>query len=191
MFTRDSQEKHLFLQESLKQDDISFFKKDIKEIMKNSGFNYSKRDTVEVYRSSFDDLIVAKGLSEWIIKTSNKLYLKWIKKNPVGFYVHNYADYLITVDYNEHYKTLCIEYMAELATFCNALGGLPNNIDHGVDILYKWDIVFMHALKNSVESLNYTWNVFQHHIDKAYFEGKIGANLYQMYDLFLYQYTGF
>ena len=98
MFTRDSQEKHLFLQESLKQDDISFFKKDIKEIMKNSGFNYSKRDTVEVYRSSFDDLIVEKGLSEWIIKTSNKLYSKWIKKNPVGFYVHNYVDYLIRVD---------------------------------------------------------------------------------------------
>ena len=74
-----------FLDYSLKNKDLKFFKKEITSLIKNYGFSYSSEDTLKSkFESSFYEGIYENQLHLWLMKTSQKYYPIWLKKHPLA-----------------------------------------------------------------------------------------------------------
>lgn len=202
----DPAEKLLFLYESLRNDDISYFKSEIKGLMENSGYRYSKIER------SFDDnltlLINEKGLEEWIFSQSDSLYPIWVKNNPRAFEIRKKIDELIIRDQmrgfvyyqdsacnlGQELKKLDLSNFYDLMSLVDKNGILPNHIDHGLGTYYTWQIILLHNLYS--DRFYEIWERILPYIEKTYFAGKIGDDLFRLYDQcmarqFGYQYYGF
>lgn len=213
-YTVDPAEKLLFLVQSLKNKDIKYFKKSIHKLIINNGFRYSK-DNHELYNrySHITKYLIENGLEEWLLNESAKNYYKWVKNNPKAFEVRCQMENLLEVDQTRTYfyemwsnKLLdSAEIAQELRKFdndnlnnlikiTNSIGILPNHFDHGIGTYYLWQISFYHNFYP--ETIIEVWNKMLPYIEDAYFSGKIGSGLFQLYDfqlnmLFGYQYYGF
>jgi len=207
----DQQEKYLFLLNSLRNDDVSFFKKEMLRLIKESGYNLSALDTAYKYGDQACDLYREKGVLNWVVEKSEKYYPKWMQKNPIAYRVHETSEYFLSRDQNfiklaipvcdssdscmdkrnQHYEKIAIMEASELATFIIDLGTVPNNIDHGVDVYYPLLIVLHHICECSEKSMNYAWNLLKPHFEKAYLQGKIDNSVFYIYDEASYLHTGY
>lgn len=202
----DPAEKLLFLYESLRQNDTSYFKSEMKGLMENNGYRYSKRER------SLDDnltiLINEKNLEDWMFTQSDSLYPIWVKNNPRAFEIRRKIDAMIILDQTRGYfydmDSTCGSYselekldysnFIDLISLADKNGILPNHIDHGVGTYYTWEIILLHNLKTDHFFEN--WERILPYIEKTYFAGKIGDDLFRLCDqwmvrLFGYQYYGF
>ena len=74
-----------FLDYSLKNKDLKFFKKEITSLIKNYGFSYSSEDTLlSKFENSFYEGVYDNHLHHWLMKTSKKYYPIWLKKHPLA-----------------------------------------------------------------------------------------------------------
>jgi hypothetical protein len=109
----------LFLDYSLKNKDVKFFKKEIKILIKNYGFSYSSEDTL---KSKFEDTfysgIYDLDLHHWLISASRKYYPKWMSKHPDAIEYERLISLLHTRDqlirglsfkYHDVYNQICKE----------------------------------------------------------------------------------
>jgi len=80
--------------------------------------------------------------------------------------------------------------VADIAMLAINNGILPNHFDNGLETFSKMQLIIWHNLKTEKNYEN-TWMILSHHIDKAYFEGKIDARLYASYDQWLFHFTGY
>lgn len=209
-YKMDQQEKLRFMECVLRNKDIKYFKKEIVFLMKESGYYLERGDTISISSNYLTDLIKENGLTAWVLKKSKKLHPKWIWKKPTARLVQLEMDYYQSRDqhiikyappicyvdsfcvqeYDEHYANVGKREMAEFASFCNQIGGLPNNIDHGINVLYRWQLVFRHCIENSEETLLYAWDLLKPFIDQAYFDGKIDANIFYTIDMAFIKHFG-
>jgi hypothetical protein len=212
----DPAEKLLFLKYSLENNDIRYFKSSMKKLIKNNGYNYAIEDSKFKQRNfNFIELIRLKEVESWLIKKSEKYYPIWIKNHQHAFSIKLKIDQLIVKDQMRGYfcriydqdstvgadKMLAeIDYsnFRELLILADENGILPNHIDHGIGTYYSWQGILLHNLK-TVSGKDYflkIWEEILPYIEKTYFSGKIGYDLFQLYDQFLaqnygYQYYGF
>lgn len=210
-FTVDQQEKYLFLLSALRNNDLKFFRKEMTSLMKESGYFLSVMDTSSNYGDNTVNLFREKGVLEWVVKKSNKYYPKWIVSNPIAHYAKQRSDFFIFRDQNfirgippecdtsihckekhqEYYTQFAMMSASDLATFFIEIGGVANNIDHGVDVYYPLLVVIHHILETSEESMEYAWTLLLPYFEKAYFDGKIGSDIFYIYDEALFQHTGY
>ena len=194
--------KLLFLSYSLENQDVFYFKKSIKSLMKNNGYTNDKGYFLGQY-------IENEEISEWLVKKSKKLNVVWIKNNYDAFKVKLVIDNLHTKDqmrgsfyYLNKSDTACGKsakkelQKIDYANFTRIIklaqsneGILPNHIDHGIGTFYIWQGVLFHNLTR--DKIEENWKLILPYIEKTYFEGKIGDNLFRLYDQLLYSYFGY
>lgn len=209
-FKVDPAQKYLFLFKSLENKDIRYFKKEIKKLMKNHGFSYSRY--TPPFSTTFTILINENGLKNWMFDHSEKLYSKWIRNNPKGFAIKQKINELKTIEDTRGYlghiqradstcggrEMILLMDSINLSTILHIAesnnGILPNHFDHGVHTYYSWETCLWYNLMSTKMAEN--WNKILPYIEKTYFAGKIGDGLFRLYDQQLarslgYQYYGF
>jgi len=208
----DPQEEYLFICSSLRFDDISFFKKRIKGLIKNSGFQFDRSDTLAENLYGHNLLFYDKQVISWLIDLSEKHFPKWRKKNPEAYKIRREIEILIIKDqyirsnfgpsnfadstcdnYEKFWNTVGkadFQNLAELTTLFIRNNGIPNHFDHGTSTIYLLGLIIWHNLKNP-NNINNAWSIILPWVDKAYFEGKIGYDLYASYDKWLVEHTGY
>lgn len=88
-----------FLEFSLTNKDIMYFKKEISYLIKNHGYYYNFSDTIgESLSIPINWSIRENGLAPWVSKTCQKLYPKWVKKHTEDVRYLNKLDQLRTAD---------------------------------------------------------------------------------------------
>ncbi|GAB5417593.1 MAG: hypothetical protein Crog4KO_25780 [Crocinitomicaceae bacterium] len=210
-YKMDQQEKYLFLITALENNDVKFYKKEMKNLIRFGGYHISQFDTAAVYRSNHLDLMEHKEVLSWTVEMSEKHHPKWIQENPKSHYVRQRCDYFIQRDQNfinlavpacdssdsciqlrqEHYEKVAMMEASELASFFIEIGGVANNIDYGVDVYYPLLVVCHHIFECSEKTLNYAWSLLQPYFEKARLEGKIASDIFYIYDEALFLHTGF
>lgn len=212
----DPAEKLLFLNYSLENNDIRYYKTSVKDLMKNHGYSFSKYDfKIKTRNYELLELLKKHQLENWMYRQSEKLYPLWIKNHPHAFEIRKKIEELVIKDQMRGYfckisridstcgagKILAdIDYknFIDVLHLADENGILPNHIDHGVGTYYAWQGILFHNL-NTVQGNDYflkIWSEILPYIEKTYFAGKIGYDLFQLYDQFLsrtygYQYYGF
>lgn len=208
----DPGDEFQFITESLRHDDIEFYKLRISSLIENHGYHYFSSDTLPENLFGHSDLVFKHNLHKWLIKVSNELYPNWIKNNPESYLLQQQFQQLahddqlfrnsirfdLVNDTNCTGRELSWEILAkrdyqnaaQLATLCNRNGGLPNYFDNGFGTSLAIGLIVWHNLKTQ-ENIHHTWSILSRHIDKAYFEGKIDCGLYESYDHWLLFFTGF
>jgi len=207
----DQQEKYLFLMRALQNEDVKFYKKEMKNLIRFGGYHLSQFDTAAVYRTNYLDEMYDKGVLQWTVEMSEKYHPIWIQKNQISHYVREQCDYFITRDQNfirnafplcdssdlcisqrdEHVEKFVMKEASELASFFIEIGGAANNVDHGVGVYYPLTIVCHHIFEYSEKSLGYAWSLLRPYFEQARLEGKISRNIFYIYDEALYNHTGF
>jgi hypothetical protein len=194
--------KLLFLSYSLENHDVVYFKKSIKSLMKNNGYTNDKG-----YFLGQD--IENEEISKWLVKKSKKLNVVWIRNNYDAFKIKLVIDKLHVKDqmrgsfyYLNKSDTACGKstkkelQKIDYANFTRIIklaqsneGILPNHIDHGIGTFYIWQGVLFHNLTR--DKIEENWKLILPYIEKTYFEGKIGDNLFRLYDQLLNRYLGY
>ena len=194
----DPGNKVTLLQYSLKNNDLKFFKKQIKKLIKNNGFNQTTK--------FIEDVKEDKNLTEWIKEKENKLYPIWIKNNIDSYDIQNYCRDIHTRDQmrgyfyeiqrkdsNSNAKMVLrkvdrynLSILKQLAIKNNGI--LPNNFDHGLHTSLIWQGAFLHNLCSGDIMKN--WNEALPYIENTYFAGKINDGLFRLLDQQLKRYLG-
>ena len=198
----------LFLEHSLRHDDIDFFKSSIPDLIINHGYKFYRVDTLRYLQNDFNDLVYDKGLSNWLLKSCDELYPEWIKNHPVQHELkirieklriidQTRIDYYILYDSCKlapgYLKRLDYDIFAQLLMICKENNNrVPNAYDLGFDS--GWSLILVHNLRE--ENMFEIWNLILPYIEKAYFDKKIGDGLFRLFDDLLqrqrgYQYYGF
>ena len=208
----DPQERFLFIIESLKNEDVKYFKANIKRLIKENGYHYFAADTFPENLSTINHLFLEKKIFPWLIRTSERNYPKWAKRNYESIFISKKVDELVTIDQVDYYlspkdlieglsekglnkyKTYVeeqdLENIRALTMICIRNNGIPNHFENGAGIFYKLQLIVWHNLKTE-NNREQTWKFILPWVDKAYFEGKIDYSLYEAYDYWLHQHTGF
>lgn len=211
VWNMDPQEEYLFICSSLKNNDVSFFKKRMKRLVKKSGFNFEPTDTLPSNINGYVKLFYEKEVISWLINISSKFHPKWRNKFPEASKIRREIEILIIKDQyfltqfgpsdfadstcdnvDKFLETMAkadFQNMAELATLCIRENGIPNHFDHGAETFYSLQLIIWHNLKTPTNRDN-AWSIILPWVDKAYFEGKVGNQLYKMYDNWLFKHTG-
>jgi hypothetical protein len=209
-YVMDPQENFLFLIHALKNNDTRYFKREMKSLIKKHGYHLSIMDTASTLSNQYCDLYREQGVLEWVVQKSHKYYTNWIKKNPKKYYVKQKVEFFTTRDQTtrfytppcdtskscltsreSHFENVAIIEAAELASFFIEIQTIPNHIDFGVDVYYPLLPVMHHILENSEKAMNYAWNLWLPYIEKARLDGKIGTELFYIYDEALYHHSGY
>ncbi len=182
----------------LKNQHIETFKGEIIDLMKNHGYFYTFNDTIIQNRFYYiNQLVYENNLQNWMIEQSLIYHPQWIQNNYFSYSVSNVIKQLKNKSevinnnelinpnsWNQHFEL--IVKIVEIAKMNN--NTLPNQLDLGIS-MGELDLLIEKALAFP-SKINITWEFILPYIDKAYFEGKIGSNLYQIYDIYLYNHSG-
>lgn len=202
----DPAEKLNFLYVSLENNDIHYFKREIKKMLKYHGFKFSKHDkSRNSFQNSFVELVNSKQLGDWLCEKSDKYYPRWIKNHPEAFEIKRKIDELFIKDQMRVdiyiQDSLCSQIilgqinaidknnLKSLLQLCDSKGILPNHIDHGVGTYYPWQTILLHNMKS--DDFFEVWEEILPYIEKTYFAGKIGDDLFRLYDQMLHQFFGY
>jgi len=208
----DPQESFLFAIEALQENDTSFFKQIISGLIKERGFHITINDTLACCRNNVTDLFIEKSIIDWLFDEVGKLYPLWLQDHHSILFVEKKVDQLFQNDQiflefrpskyfqncpsevdSAYWKTVAeldLRHISELASLCKSINSIPNHFDHGLGIYYKLGYIVWHNLKIP-SNRDFAWKILLPWIDKGYFEGKIGTDLYESYDYWLNQHTGF
>jgi len=201
----DPNQKYNFAYHSLKNDDVDYFKKLMKDLILNYGFKYSKYDislkSNNLKDNSFSNLLKRRDLENWLFNESDSLFPLWIKENPRSFEVRTKIQELVIVDQSMRigfpdFDSLIWDAISirdyknfqSLLSLCDSNGILPNNFDQGYGSL-DWFYIFLHNIK-SYQTLE-IWDEFLPYLEKTYFAGKISNECFIMYDRVLIQFYGY
>jgi len=163
----DPAQTYLFLYKSLSNNDISFFKKKMSQLIIESGKKYTQIDSVqEIDNGEFIQLMQSKGLIEWAIQISTKNHLNWLKKNyevlplielgiklnAVNYslkkFQHTFNFNPDEVNFNDSvYNSLQFKNIEELSKFCEVFNTYPNSFDHGLTYASNFDQILLQNLK--------------------------------------------
>lgn len=204
----DPYEKLVFLNSVLENDDVKFFKKEIKVLIKDFGFRYPH--FIDTGKQLISDVVRRKGLTVWMCTQSEKLYPQWVQNNPRAFEIQTRINELVVSDQRRVFIFSSDSACADASmsnVYANDLDNyhqlfllwdqeriLPNNFDQGLGTTQKWELILWHLLKS--ENHEAIWQQFLPHLERMYFAGKIGDAIFRDYDFILatwfgYQYYGF
>lgn len=212
----DPSEKYLFLMEALDNNDVKFFKHEIKKLILKSGWNYAVFDTSHQVKvdDPYMELIHTKGLSEWLLKKSQNLHPKWIKKHSIEFaiqqkvnLVYNQDQYAIQclasfTDYscspcdssqeaiNGYLLELNRQHLQELIDLANSYGVFPNSFDHGYGVSNLFEIILWHNLKVK-SNFKEAWESVFPYLSVLYKQGKLRTDIFRMHDDLATLYFGY
>jgi hypothetical protein len=207
----DPQDKLLFLYSSLQNKDIPYFKKNIKKLIINDGFHYSKyyQQTVDI---NFSQLVKNQNLESWLLNISEKNHYKWVKNHPIAYEIQKQIIEISILDQTRQYlyriqnkfqTSDSIAYFIlkendgiafeRLIKLCQSINGIPNSMDYGIYTSNLFSISFWHSLYP--DCIENNWQRILPFVENTYFEGKIGTDLFWIYDFqltnhFGYQYYG-
>lgn len=198
-----------FLDYSLDNEDVIYYKTCIKSFSKKYGYILSKNDTIDLKYmgdGTFVKKIEKNGLIDWTMETTQKNYKKWISNNPD---VININRKLYALEQKDQYLRIITAsfmhldsayYAKELENgdYDNLLSLLqiykendsiiPNSFDNGVKHPQAW-LVIWHNIKNP-NQFNTTWALLMPYIEKTYFAGKIGVYYFQVIDYWMNEFYG-
>jgi hypothetical protein len=209
-----------FLEFALKNDDIAFFKKEIKKLIKLYGYSYSLLDTSGIAMGNpLNQQIHSKKLCFWLAFQSKKNHPKWVSKNPNSSLQSDILNTLYTKDQlirkisfdlfpaMKEMDSLCYENFVHIydslitAIDANNIISLQNacikndnyllnNFDNGYLSSKIVGLIISHNLKRG-KYLNETWERLYPFVEQAYIDGKISDVLLYEYDFNLYKRYGY
>jgi hypothetical protein len=209
-YSIDPAQTYLFLYKSLSNNDISFFKKKMSQLIIESGKKYTQIDSVqEIDNGEFIQLMQSKGLIEWAIQTSTKNHLNWVKKNyevlplielgiklnAVNYslkkFQHTFNFNPDEINFNDSvYNSLQFKNIEELAKFCEVFNTYPNSFDHGLTYASNFDQILLQNLKIKANFFK-TWELLSPYIEKKYLEGKLSFMKFVYYDQMSVRHFGY
>jgi hypothetical protein len=201
----DPSEKLNFLASALENNDTKYFKREIRKLMKYHGYKFSQYDIG--LKGPIKELVMEKGMQAWMFQKSEKLYPIWMKNNPRAFEIKKKIDELYAIDQSRRYffgsssdcdsacyawnsiTVMDLDNLHTIIQLCDDSGILPNQYDHGVATLYKWQLIFLHTLKT--DKIVEVWEFALPYLEKTYFAGKIDDSFFRIYDQLLSEYYGY
>jgi hypothetical protein len=209
-----------FLDYSLKNNDIKFFKKEITNLIKNYGFSYSSEDTsLSKFESSFYEGIYENHLHLWLMKTSQKYYPIWLAKHPLAI---EYEKLLASMMSNEQLaRGLTANLYLKFKNFEFADSNYQENYLFQIDSIHKAASIenirkiayafyknkkmitnFDHysfgniayfIVSNNLKgktNLDETWSRLHYYFEQAYIDGYDSGKFFKTYDYYLNLYQG-
>lgn len=219
-FKIDPDYQLFFLKYSLINNDLKFFKKNIKILIKNYGLHINETDSlVEDDRYTFLTHCNNIQIKNWLYKTSLKKHKVWIFKNSKS---HNISlllknaiekDRLVRVITFTLYPKITILDSISFQTVKNSYdlsinevdtknfllikelikvnnNEIPNNFDNGIGIFGKISLIICHNLKRGINIENITKHIYPS-LEKAYLQNKISEEMFYILDQKLYLYYGY
>ena len=202
-----------FLGDALKNNDIRFFKKRIKRLIRDYGFKYSSFDTslTENSGTNLNELFHKKDLVNYMLKLNSKYYGTWVKSNLNSNEIRDNLKDIMTKDQHaiisltfsessficdsmdvlllERLHSLNVQHFHNLMSLITKIGRLPNNYDDGFYSYNVLQIIVWHNLKVK-SSFKDTWSLIFPYYEKAYLDGKVNDDLFWMYDQMLSKHEG-
>lgn len=107
----DPVNRYYFLEFSLKKQDYKYYRKEIKDLTRNYGFQYTYQDTLnEFLIDVVKEQIHLNKLSEWTVLQSKKLFSKWIASHPEYISLEKKLSAIHTLDQASRRLLLNIKY---------------------------------------------------------------------------------
>lgn len=209
-----------FLEFALKNDDIAYFKKEIRKLIKLYGYSYSLIDTSGIsMENPLNQQIHSKKMYYWLALKSKKNHHKWVRKNPNAAFQGVLLNTLFTKD--QLTRKISFDFfpvMKEMDSICYANfvnvydslltaidanniislqnacikndNYLLNNFDNGYLSSRIVGLIISHNLKRG-KYLNETWERLYPFVEQAYIDGKISDILFHEYDFNLNKHYGY
>lgn len=127
-----------FLQSSLGNNDVEFFKTRMLKLIHDYGYTYTYSDTIQKAYQDVDylkELIREKGLSDWMANATLDYHHEWIKKHPDAIELARFMDKLLVRDqfirnYSYQLRSECLPLIAEdsaaYKAFSDKMGSIFN-----------------------------------------------------------------
>lgn len=192
-----------FLEHSLINKDIDFFKDRIQSLIKLNGYRFTRTDTLRYRQNELHDLIFENQLEDWLLSKSDSLFPLWIAKNPKAYELSQRLEKLRILDQTrgnyyriydtcslsrEYLQRIDYENFANLIMICKENNDkVPSTFDIGFGS--AWNLILLHNLRK--ENMFDIWNMTLPYIEKAYFEGSISESYFRLFDQLLVRQTGY
>lgn len=207
----------IFVFQSLRNDDLNFFKKRIKKLVVRHGCNWFTTIAFQKRTKVIPMLELAeeKKVDKWLMINSDKWIKKWTKNNLLTNEIRLEIEKLVVKDQqlikdymplinsdtlSRELKNLLSEKMQQegkiiindVVKLCQLNGGvLPNSFDNGVGIIGQISMFIGHNSEISEENFVYTWGLMTKYIEDAVLQEKIGSDLLLLHDQYSFQWFGY
>ena len=205
-FGYETELKRKLIEGSYHHKDMSFFKREIKELIKNHGFQIEYLSGNENY---FNDICYGE-LSKWFRSVYSKNHSKWIKNNFNKVIelkkindLHLKDQIIARLSSNlindlkfdslqkevilKESNKLYFENITFLYEISKKYGKLPNSKNFGI-IQNSFDTVLIHNLRENTDE---TWSLLYPYFKKAYLNFEITNVVFQNYDFYCYLRHGY
>lgn len=217
----DPMYKLSFLEFSLVNKDIKYFKKEVSFLIKDYGYSYNFLDTVgESLNISINWAIRENGLTNWLAEASRKLHPKWVQKKPEVLSYSNKLDQLRIADQQIRKISFVLfpgimkstNDSIVIQSFYKIYDSLKSSIDLENIIALQNICINNNGLPTNYDSgfsvskkvgliithnlkegknLKQTWERIFPYVEKAYLKGKISSLLLYNYDYYLNTHYGY
>ncbi len=205
------QDMVLILDDILANGDVDFYRDRMTYLMINYGWNINNLERNSL--ASLSAELSQNNMFEWTAQASQRHYPIWIKNNMESILIQEKVKAILHTDQairgllSIAEDSLQLNYLYEMISevdYSNLLdlcdlsyenkGVLLNDFDNGIAIYNNVLFILWHNLK-SKKNFQKSWDLILPFIDKAYFQKKIDAGAFEMYDVwssshFGYQYYG-
>lgn len=205
------QDMVLILGDILANGEVDFYKDRMTSLMINHGWNINNLERNKL--AALTSEIHKNNLYNWTYEASQKHYPAWVKNNMESLLIQEkvkailYTDQRVRGLLSISEDSLQLNYIYQMITevdYTNLMdlcdlsqendGVLLNDFDTGIAIYNNVLFILWHNLK-SEKNFQKSWDLVLPFIDKAYFQKKIDASAFIMYDIwysnhFGYQYYG-
>lgn len=217
----DPMYKISFLEYSLANKDIKYFKNEISSLIKNYGYHFNMSDTMsESLSKPINWAIHENGLTYWLAEISKKLYPKWVKNHPEAHSYFSKLDQSRTADQQIRKISFVLfpglmkstSDSVVIKSFYKIYDSLKCSIDLENIISIQNICINKGALPTNFDSgftiskiigliishnlkegknLKQTWERLYYYVEKAYMDGKVSSLLLYEYDYYLNVHYGF
>jgi hypothetical protein len=95
----------------IRNKDFRFYKKTMKVLIEDFGFQYTYRDTlIQAFENVLLDEIYLNNLHHWTLKTSKKKFPKYIKENPNSIFISNTLNNIRRMDQYSRFYVFNFKY---------------------------------------------------------------------------------
>lgn len=206
----DPSERLQFATLALTEGDVDFYKTEVKDLIRYSGYFFTYEDTLK--SPAMTEKLKTHHLLDWLVSETNANYPLWIKENTEAYFIQSKLLAMAEVNKTRSYYYKLIDYCeskndslgkAEVLNYLRDLDftqlytiitfskthGLPTNFDAGYSSYYIFQKIL---INNAYDIFNFkrTWHHIFPHLEKAYFDGKISNSFLKIYDKALQQHFG-
>lgn len=202
-----------FMETALKNQDVRFYKKTSVKLMRNYGWDYNRKDTLEEnLHLGYNAQILKNKLADWTIKRVKKNFTRWLKKN---YFHKDFRTVLLQLhksdqntrrfipqnrdstcyfankkEFDAKLKILDVENLQTIRELCLRNDSLlPNNFDNGIFCSNYVEFIIFHNLKQG--NFDETMSIVFPFVEKTYLQGKISSYFFLTYDYFSSLHNGF